>query len=125
MSAEDIGLMMAGVAIAQIIILLGWRLLMAALPKQSQLAVDEHEALMELHTWHDAKDPDGRPLWYTPIALSESQNRLTEALLAISATMTEMQKAMERSEVRSEKQEARADEQFKEVMKELRRYSSA
>jgi len=42
---------------------------------------DQSQQLHELHAWHDQKDENGTPIWYTPRSMLKEQTRLLGEIL--------------------------------------------
>ena len=54
--------------------------------EQSVLMTDERRWLESLYDTHSQKDQDGMPLWYVPRTMTDSQTKLQEMLVTLTAS---------------------------------------
>lgn len=77
-----------------------------------ELGKRTHGTILELKKLHDIRDDDGRPIWYMPKEIIQTQRELVELIHRIADTEAQMCKLLDRIESKMEIQRESCNAKF-------------
>lgn len=79
------------------------------------------EVVQDLHSMHNVRDEDGRPMWYTPKGVIETQRKLVDLAQISTTTQDRISVVIERQNTDFTKLFRLCEDQFQNMKDEMRR----